>query len=560
MNAAVQPPFKRASLYCLHKLKVHVGEGEGIMGSTATGFGKGKACVMALAGFIACALPAAAADDPAHALAQKFANEAAKIEAQEKRAAERIAEQRKAAAERKAAAVRARREKAEAAEKARVAAQRAADEAEMLRKAAAEEKQRQLAEQQRAEKKRIEAERKLARQNAKRIAEEAQRQRAELERKAEVARRAEAERLIREVEAQRIADEKRLAAERKAAEAKKRAAEARIAEIRRQAAAAEKKRRDEEARVVDLKRRAQAAEAERRAHEERLAQQQRLAEAAAAKKRAALEAAREEEARRIAEKFRLAREAREARNAQAARDVRAASARTQPDTRPLADMGARSSLGGPIPAATPPASPFIAQPAARTGPPAVKATAATAARTRVMAAPVYPQRVTVLIEMDARRHGFMGKKMTANPVLCVADSCYVSNGATMAATAMNRRKALGPGNTLGRNAGACRNDTTCVFRGVLLPSASATIQPVDMGMLRHDRRQIRSVKPDTSCRASNGQLTCATPIVASRYRAWIVPEQVAEAAGSRALEIALDAGLPASRATYGSWDTTVRTR
>ncbi|MDH4982594.1 hypothetical protein [Hyphomicrobium sp. D-2] len=537
------------------------------MRSTAKSFGNGAACAIAFAATVIALPHLAAADDPAHSLAEKFAraaDDSAKIAAQEKRAAERLAAQQKAAAERDAAQARARREKAAAAEQARVAAQRAADEAEMLRKAEAEKKQRQLAEQERAEKKRIEAERKLARDNAQRIAEEARRQRAEMDRKAEIARRAEAERLIREVEQQRIADEKRLAAAAKAAEQKKRAEEARIAEIRRQAEAAEKQRRDEEARVAELKRKAQAAEAERRAQEERLAQQQRAADAAAAKQRAALEAAREDEARRIAEKFRLAREAQEARDAQEARAVREASARplAQPGTRPLPDMGARSSLGGPIPDALPPASPFIDAPAVKASVPAAKpgAKANTAARARPAAANTYPQRVTVLIEMDARRHGFMGEKMTANPVLCVADSCYVSNGSTMPATAMNRNKTLGPGNTLGRNASVCRNDTTCVFRGVLLPSANTTIQPVDMGMLRHDRREIRSVKPDTSCQARNGQLSCATPIVASRYRAWIVPEQVAEAAGSRALENALDAGLPAISATYGSWDTTVRTR
>jgi colicin import membrane protein len=120
---------------------------------------------------------------------------------------------------------------------------------------------------------------------------------------------------------------------------------------------------------------------------------------------------------------------------------------------------------------------------------------------------------------------------------------------------MRRAQALGPGNTLGRNAGVCRNHTTCVFRGVTLPAALSTIQPVDMGFLRHDRREVRTVEPDGSCDFGAGQqLSCSGPIEAAGYRAWIVPESVAEKAGARALERALDDGLPTSRsASYKAW-------
>jgi hypothetical protein len=397
-----------------------------------------------------------------------------------------------------------------------------------------------------------------------------------MQHQAEVKRREEAERLTREVEEQRLADEKRAAEDRRVAEEKRKAEEARVAEekrkaeearvaeekrraeevriaeekrraeekriadIKREAEEAEKTRIAEENRVAELKRQAKEAEERRRTEEARLVEQTRRAEEEAhateqrrikeiddARQRTALEMQREEEARRVAEKFRLAREAREA---------RAAEARER-------NRETRNSLGGPNPQPGPQpdlSSPFFE------GPP-------------VTAAATYPQRVTVLVIMQPRRHGFAGKRMTANPVLCVGDSCYVSNGAGAMASVMRRAKALGPGNTLGRNAGVCRNDTTCVYRGVTLPGPMTTIQPVDMGFLRHDRREIRNVEPDRSCTTSAGALSCSAPIVSSGYRAWIVPEAVAETAGASGLERVLNEGLPAARsASYGEWQSTVQ--
>jgi colicin import membrane protein len=86
-----------------------------------------------------------------------------------------------------------------------------------------------------------------------------------------------------------------------------------------------------------------------------------------------------------------------------------------------------------------------------------------------------------------------------------------------------------------------------VFRNVDLGGVSGAIQPVDMGLLRHDRRDIKSVRADRTCDVIAGRLFCATPIIGHRYRAWVVPEAIAAKAGSRALENALAEGLPAAR-------------
>jgi colicin import membrane protein len=127
-------------------------------------------------------------------------------------------------------------------------------------------------------------------------------------------------------------------------------------------------------------------------------------------------------------------------------------------------------------------------------------------------------------------------------VLCLGHGCYISTGSQRSADYLRRVVALGPGNTLGRRAGACRNKLSCIYRNVDL-AASAAMQPVSMGFWHHDRREVRSVTPDRTCEIVDGQLHCAKPVVASGYRAWIVPEVVAERAGPDLLEDALDNGL-----------------
>lgn len=155
-------------------------------------------------------------------------------------------------------------------------------------------------------------------------------------------------------------------------------------------------------------------------------------------------------------------------------------------------------------------------------------------------------RVSVLLAMEPGSRGIrrFGPK-TADPMLCVADRCYISNGPDAAARELPRRQAFGPGVALGTRAGACRHSLVCVFRRVDLGGESVTMQPIDLRILRHDRRTTATVSADESCRVRGGMLVCAAPVVASSYRAWIVPEKTAEEAGPRALTDALEAGLPA---------------
>jgi colicin import membrane protein len=346
--------------------------------------------------------------------------------------------------------------------------------------------------------------------------------RSEAEEKARIEDERERERIAAEQEKARIAAEQekaRAEADRLAQEAderrqenEQRAEEARKVEAARLAREVEEQRRADEQAKAEEARRVKEAEEKRLADAQREAAEKRRADEARAK----LEAMRMEEARRIAEKFRLAREARER------------------------ERGTRNSLGGPPPA---PEVPEVAPWSVETD----------AARRRPM-----PTRVTVLLLMEPRRHGFAGKRRAANPVLCIGRGCYISSGPNNPADHMSRWKALGPANSVGRRAGPCRNRLRCVFRNVELGAAAAAIQPVDMGLWRHDRRDIKTVRADRTCDLIGGRLFCATPVIGHRYRAWIVPESIAARAGADALEDALEEGLPSVRsAEREDWLTNV---
>ncbi len=315
--------------------------------------------------------------------------------------------------------------------------------------------------------------------------------------------RTEAEQRARDVAIER---EARLAAERQADEKKRIAEEQQQAEDRRRAEAAAFAAFAEAQRVVqEERRRAEAAAqlaAEQRKAED--ARREASADAAEAARKVEMAAERERETARLAEALRQAHEARAARSTpdrQPPSLVRSAPI----DERPLDD---RSALGAP-----PPVMPGAAQ-------------------------------VTVLLLMEPGDRGIRRHNKSADPLLCDDRGCYVSSGADAPAAYLPRRRALGIGATLGPRAGACQNSLGCIFRGVDLGSLPATLQPVDMRVVRHDYREPQSVSADGTCRIAARRLQCSATLRGSNYTMWIVPETVAAAAGPDALVEALADGLP----------------
>ncbi len=152
-------------------------------------------------------------------------------------------------------------------------------------------------------------------------------------------------------------------------------------------------------------------------------------------------------------------------------------------------------------------------------------------------------RVTILLLMEPGDRGIRRFNKTADPVLCQGQRCFISQGPGAPAKMLSRSRTLGSANTLGRRADACNQRLECVFRAVDLSGASPMIQPIDMKILQHDRRTPRSVSSDTSCALQGGMLFCGRTVVAPGYRAWIVPEAIADLAGPDLLNAALARGL-----------------
>lgn len=154
-----------------------------------------------------------------------------------------------------------------------------------------------------------------------------------------------------------------------------------------------------------------------------------------------------------------------------------------------------------------------------------------------------PRRVTVLLVMDVGGKGIRRWSKTADPMLCVHEYCFLSRGPDKSAVRHSRRVAFGPGVALGQRGLACRSSPACVFRNIDLGAAEARLQPIDLKILRHDRREAELVRADETCALEAGELVCEQPVVGKTWRAWIIPETVAEEAGTRALKRALANGL-----------------
>lgn len=475
---------------------------------------------------------ATATDTAAHAIAEKFAGGAARDE----EAARKAEAEKRKVAEAKRKTEEAKRKKAEAARKKAEEAKRlAAEEAEMLERARREAVERKAAQDKaRAEEEaaRLAEEQRLA--DEKRVAEEKRRaeeqrlahEREEAERAAKARRLAEEQRIAREKyvaelqrrdEEERLAEERRIAEEKRLAEEARRSDEQRLAQEREEAERAAKARRlAEEQRAAREK---YIAEQQRRAEEERLAEERRIAE----EKRLAEETLRAEEQRRADERERSLVAARDAEHHRLTDRLLRLDQQRKSEAKQLAErpMG----LG-----ARPPSGTTLAD---RSAHPA-----------RLPRAAPPTTRVTVLLIMEPGTRGIRryGRK-TADPVLCSGPTCWVSGGADRTASARRRMQVLGSGNTLGHRAADCNHHLACAFRNIDLKWRVATVQPIDLRILRHDRREFLPIEADTSCRVTGGVLHCAKAYTARTWRAWVVPEHVAQQAGTEALEAALASGL-----------------
>ena len=325
------------------------------------------------------------------------------------------------------------------------------------------------------------------------------------------------------IEAARLAAEE---AQRVAAEAVRKAdEEQRLAEQRRRDETA--LRTAETARKTELERRRReeaerTAEAARKLDEERrLADERRKTEA---KELAQMEAEREAEADRIDEALRKAREARQRRADTQTQAVPYPPQHEAPQFRDRAGIGLADQR-----------------------PPEPDRALSDRPAERRFSEPSHSPRVTVLLTMLPGNRGIRRHNKTGDPILCGEPGCYISAGPDAAAEVLPMRRAFGASRTLGERAGACSNSLGCVFRNVDVVAYPAILQPIDMRLLRHDRRQPQVLHETSACSLRQGRLAC-TPIQGPDYTMWVVPEEIAEAAGPAALSRAVEEGLPSADA------------
>jgi len=159
-------------------------------------------------------------------------------------------------------------------------------------------------------------------------------------------------------------------------------------------------------------------------------------------------------------------------------------------------------------------------------------------------------RATILLVM----HRTANTRRAPDPILCLEYGCYISSGSQAPAGLFNFNQALGPIGRIGRGAGACSSSEICIFRGVDLGSAGATmIQPVDMRSGRPDRRHLRDAVVDRTCRLAGRDLSCARPVRTDAYTMWVVPEHLASHIGPETLEAAAHRGLVTAAADDLPW-------
>ena len=162
-------------------------------------------------------------------------------------------------------------------------------------------------------------------------------------------------------------------------------------------------------------------------------------------------------------------------------------------------------------------------------------------------------RATILLVMAPRETRSYNPERAADPILCVADGCYVSNGAQAPSTYHSFRQSVGLGGRLGRGAGECNNSLVCIFRNVDLGTSTALVQPLDLKMVRHGRSEQSEAMIDSSCRVLDGRLSCSRPVRTGSYTLWVVPEHVARDIGPEALVSAATGGLRTSRTAELPW-------
>jgi hypothetical protein len=160
--------------------------------------------------------------------------------------------------------------------------------------------------------------------------------------------------------------------------------------------------------------------------------------------------------------------------------------------------------------------------------------------------PATPATVLLVLDTDGGTLGFK-----PDPIICIDESCWLSNGIQAHAVSMPRTQAVALQTTDESTADSCGGKSACVYRGVMI-YPTARIEVIEVGEGHGASAGAYTVATDTSCRKENGVLLCDNGLATQNFRIWVVPEAIAESAGNSSLEDAVADGLPDSDIAPGN--------
>ena len=147
---------------------------------------------------------------------------------------------------------------------------------------------------------------------------------------------------------------------------------------------------------------------------------------------------------------------------------------------------------------------------------------------------------TVLLVLDT---GGTALGFKPDPIICIDDRCWLSNGIGAPALAMPRTQAVALPTTDDSTADSCSGKSACVYRGVAIDS-DARIEVIEVGEGHGASSGAYTVAADASCRNDHNTLVCDNGLATQNFRIWVVPEATAQSSGAPALEDAVAEGLP----------------
>jgi hypothetical protein len=151
----------------------------------------------------------------------------------------------------------------------------------------------------------------------------------------------------------------------------------------------------------------------------------------------------------------------------------------------------------------------------------------------------------VLLVLDPEGSGLNFKP---DPIVCIDNNCWLSNGINSPALRMPRNQAVTLDGTENMTAGSCSGKSGCVYRNVTIDPTSR-IDIIEIGEGGGASAGAYTIAADASCRKQGDALVCDNGVATQKFRIWVVPELTAEAAGASSLENAVAEGLPEADVT-----------